>query len=264
MPRSAIKRETFQSTAGGKGLDVAGYINKGAVPPELLGVHGKGGLSAIAHRTKQLKEIDNLVNDGVSDEIYMQFKDKNGVITTPFMHNGKLMRPNDKGEVRITDNGKIALAVKIDKYRRDRVDTIMKIVRLGDDIACYLFGVSEDTWNHLCSDKVSQADLDLHNIKMHQKLMELNCTVEYIESLPPSLTQTQSIAKLRKICEAFEKNVNQDDLTTISDTMSNMKDGHNNPTDITGGDNHPYSKEVQNAKDYAATGKDSSGVAAAI
>ena len=252
MPK--LSKRVFQSRAVEKGLNVSEYMAKGAVPPELLGIHGNGGFSAIAHRSQQLKEIDNLVNNAVSDELYFTVRDKNGVVTTPFMHNGQLMRPNAKGEVRITDKGKIQLAMKIDAYRKKRVDDIMEKVRLGDDIACYLFGISLSNWQTLCSKTVTKGILDSYGIKMHPDLMKLDCTIEYIESLPPSLTQTQSVSKLWRICEAFEKNVNQDDLTTLSDTMKNMKDGHNNPSNINE-EGHPFRGEVEATKKYATTGK---------
>lgn len=249
MPRN-LTSANFQSKTENQGLSISDYMSRGAVPPELLGVHGNGGFSSIAHRVKQLKEIDNLVNNGVSDELHFKVSDKNGDVKTPFMFQGKLMRPDANGVVRITDTGKIAMAHKIDAYRKERTKKVMETVRLGDDIACYLFGISEANWKKLCGPNVTDADLTAYGIKMHADLKKLDCTVEYIESLPPSLTQTQSIAKLNKICQALEKNVNEDDLTTISDAMSNMKDGHNNPNTITQA-GHPMATEVGEFKAHA-------------
>ena len=85
------------------------------------------------------------------------------------------------------------------------------------------------------------------------KLADMDCSIEYIESLPPlSITQTQSIAKLTKICEYLADTVNIEGLTTTEDEMSNMKDGHNTLKDISK-DAKGFMKEVtQEMKDKAA------------
>ena len=249
MPRKVFTQETFQGNARiTKGFSVGQYMAKGAVPPELLGLGGQGGFSGIAHSGETLKRLDNLVNSGVDDEIIMSFatRDEKGNIvpkTTPFMWEGKQMRPDANGNVRITDQGKIDLATKISLYRKVRTNKLMGHVRLGDDIASYIFGLPYEHWMALCA---KDSKLIPEEMKMHADLAKLECSVEYINSLPPSLTQTQAIAKLRKIVEFYEKNVNIEALSSVPDALSNMKDGHNVYNKLS--DNNPYQEEVVRMK----------------
>ena len=244
--RRAFTQQSFQGNAKiTKGLNIGNFMARGAVPKELLGLTDQGGFSGIAHSGQTLKRIDNLINNGVDDEIIMSFstRDKDGNIvnkTTPFMWNGKMMRPNDKGHVRISDKGKLDLTKKISNYRRVRTNEIMNYVRDGDEIAAYIFGLDLDEWEAMCS---PSADGLPPEIVMSDELKSLDCTIQHINSLPPSLTQTQCVAKLRKIVEYFEKNVNIEDLSSVSDIMGNMKDGHNVFNKLS--DNHPFQQEAQ-------------------
>jgi hypothetical protein len=133
------------------------------------------------------------------------------------------------------------MAAKIKAYRTRRVDELMDYAMMGDDMASYIFGVPRDKWLSYCSAGGGPSDL-----RMHSDLKGLDCSIDYIESLPPSLTQTQSIAKLRKLVEYFEKNVNIEGLSDVADAMQNMRDGHNNPNDLSGngpdGENHAEAK----------------------
>ena len=243
-------KKSFHSNAQTTGgINLGSIIARGAVPKELLGLggnsHGKSGFSSIAHSAEQLKKIDNMVNNSVDDELnfMVQGRDASGNMvakTTPFEFGGKVFRPDDKGNVRLVDSGKIAMVTKIAAYRKERVNTIMNIVRLGDDIAAYIFGMKIGAWEAMCSTAATGAD----DVKMSSELRKLNCTVEYINSLPPSLTQTQSVAKLRKLVEHYERNVNLEDLSDVTDILSNMKDGHNNGSNIDA-DTHPFGGDVK-------------------
>jgi hypothetical protein len=46
------------------------------------------------------------------------------------------------------------------------------------------------------------------------------------------LTQSQAMAKLYKLVEFFEPNANLEGLSTLDDVSKNMKDGHNNPENL--------------------------------
>jgi hypothetical protein len=142
------------------------------------------------------------------------------------------LKPDEKGFVRITDKGRVDMTAKIAAYRKKRTNDLMEIVRLGDDIAQYVFGISAEKWKNLCAkDSLKSGSTEtkalLKKMKMHDTLGDLECSVEFINSLPPSLTKTQAVAKLRKIVEYYEKNVNMEEISTIADELRNMKDGHN-------------------------------------
>ena len=225
----------FNGTAGaGNKIDLMEFMKRGAVPPELLGVHGNkhGGsqFSSIAHTAEQQQKFLNLANNSVDDEIIFQVmgtdaKGNKVPKTNPFEFGGKILKPDDRGFVRITDKGRVDMTAKIAAYRKKRTNDLMEIVRLGDDIAQYVFGISADDWTDMCA----KGALTAGNlpVKMHKDLGDLECSVEFINSLPPSLSQTQAVAKLRKIVEYYEKNVNMEEISTIADELRNMNDGHN-------------------------------------
>ena len=232
----------FNGTAGaGNKMDLMGYMKRGAVPPELLGVHGNkhGGsqFSSIAHTAEQQQKFLNLANNSVDDEIIFQVMGTDATgkkvpKTNPFEFGGKILKPDEKGFVRITDKGRVDMTAKIAAYRRKRTNDLMEIVRLGDDIAQYVFGISAEKWKKLCAKEALKSGSNetkalLQAMNMHKDLGDLECSVEFINSLPPSLTQTQAIAKLRKIVEYYEKNVNMEEISTIADELRNMNDGHN-------------------------------------
>jgi len=217
------------------------YMKRGAVPPELLGVHGNkhGGsqFSSIAHTAEQQQKFLNLANNSVDDEVIFQVmgtdaKGNKVPKTNPFEFGGKILKPDEKGFVRITDKGRVDMTAKIAAYRRKRTNDLMEIVRLGGGIAQYVFGISKEKWGKLCArEALKSGDNDtkklLNAMNMRKDLGDLECSVEFINSLPPSLTQTQSIAKLRKIVEYYEKNVNMEEISTIADELRNMNDGRN-------------------------------------
>jgi hypothetical protein len=238
--------KTGGTAVSGNHLNMSEKIFKGGLVPDyLLGLKGLGSggaWSAVAHETQQLRQIDNLVNDSVSDELVFHVKDKDGKPrTTAFPLFGKTMRPDDEGNVRITDSGKLALSAQLKAFRTAETKKLMEHVRCGDDIACYIFGVHPDIWTTWCAEKGYPP-----GCKMDPKLSDLKCTVEYIDSLPPSLTQTQSVAKLYKIVEFLGKNVNIEALSNLGDIASNMKDGHNNPTYL--GEEGPFAEENSDAQ----------------
>jgi hypothetical protein len=243
MPRKnfedAMNRQqsSAKNGAGSAGMDISALMKKGLVPKEFLGIvgnsHGKSDFSSIAHGAQQQKKLDNLYNNGVNDEIVFLVKTRNdqGLLvprTIPFDFGGKTLRPNKEGEVRITDNGKVKLAAKLAVYRKNETDKLMDIVRLGDEVAQYVFGIDPKEWERLCKPNDGKDD----NMGISATLNNLDCTVDYINSLPPSLTQTQSVAKLRKIVEYHAPNVNMEELSDIADLMGNMKDGHNNASGV--------------------------------
>jgi hypothetical protein len=240
-------KSTFQSSAKtGNGMNIGEYMARGAIPKELLGITGKAygsQFGAAAHSAEQLNRIDRMVNNSVDDEMVFTVKGRDGKAkTAPFEFGGTVVRPDKDGNVRITDQGKIDIIRQIDAHRKQRTNEIMEIVRLGDDIASYVFGMDPTTWENYC--KVNGPVPA--GVKMHDDLKKLDCTVAYINSLPPSLTQTQSVAKLRKLTEHFEKNVNIENLSSVADAKSNMSDGHN-VLDVKKPENHPYSKAVTDA-----------------
>lgn len=228
MPRYNTRGDVLQFNAqyGAfkdiKHAKVKAFMERGAVPDKLFGVPDKryqSHFGAVAHGTEQKKRFSNLLNNGIDDEVFFQVhtRNENGdlVAKTDAVKMGdKTYHPDEKGIVRITDQAKIDMFLEIDKYRRERTDKLMDICRLGDDIAAYVFGMSEENWKEMCRGTNPVLPPGLN---MHEDLKKLDCTLEYINSLPPSMTQTQSVAKLRKIVEYFEKNVNIEGLSTVSE-----------------------------------------------
>jgi hypothetical protein len=161
MPRSYRDIKTIHGNASARGMSVIDQMNRGAVPPELLGVkgnkHGGSQFSSVAHTTEQMQKLNNLVNNSVDDQLVFKVMglDENGVEvpkTLPFEFGGQIVRPDASGTVRITDKGKVDMATKIAIFRKKRTNEIMEIVRLGDDIAQYIFGIKEDDWEAMCSE----------------------------------------------------------------------------------------------------------------
>lgn len=237
-------------------FNLQGYMARGSVPDELLGLdipaRGSSAFSQVAHRQEQMRRLDNLVNNSATTQLKFQVMDENGIVTTPFPMNGKVYRPDEHGYVRVADKGRIDMAAKIRNHRRQRTKQIVNMCRDGDDICAYIFGYSEDEWKKICKLKGPKLRDMFKGMVIDDKLADMDCSIEYIESLPPlSITQTQAIAKLTKICEYLADTVNIEGLTTTEDELSNMKDGHNTMKNI-GNDAQGFMGEItQEMKDKA-------------
>jgi hypothetical protein len=137
------------------------------------------------------------------------------------------MRPDEKGVVRITDKAKVDQAKSLKKYHNDRIDALMAYALVSDKLSSYIFGVDLERWK---SEAVAGGCPE--GCDMHPDMVKLDCTIDKIESMPPSIAQTQAISKLRKMVGWYQKNVNLQGLTNQEDFKKNIKDGHNNPNDI--------------------------------
>lgn len=234
MPRNFASSNDLKTKLQGKAQDGVGYdflsvFKGGLVPKEFLGLGYESGgnsvFSNVAHNLEQARRLDNIKNNGVSDEVKIAVSLKDKKVNQPFEMHGKIYRPDKDGNVRITDRGKIETVKKIKEYQREEVDSLMEYAMLGDDVCQYLFGISKANWDTIT--KATNAVNAVYGLSA--ELNNLNCSIEHIESLPPSLTQTQSIAKLRKIVEHHASSVNLEGITTETDAKKNIKDGHNNP-----------------------------------
>jgi hypothetical protein len=250
MPR--FDRSGFNTNAvyGARtGLDIASLMSSGVMPKHWYGLdYSAGGPAAfakIAHRNQQLKQIDNMTKNGVSDQLVFSVKDMNGVVTTPFELFGHIYKPDANGEVRIADQGKIDEYVEIKKYQRAIVDDLMDECSEGDEICSYMFGVPLEQWLKFC-----RPDGDVpKGCNMSKEMRKLDCTFDHIDGLPPCLEQAQCTSKLRKLVSYFAKNVNLDGLTNRLDARKNMKDGHNNPDKLS--DTGLFAGEKTKMKKYA-------------
>lgn len=224
---------TLQSKATmGQGYDVMSAYKGGLVPKEYLGLgYASGGnsvFSNVAHNVEQARRLENIQKNSISDEVSLAIKLKGKGVNQPFEMNGKIYRPDKDGNVRITDKGKIDTVMEIKRYQRKVVDDLMDYAMLGDDVCQYIFGLTETQWDNLTK-KNTAANAEYG---LSAELNNLDCSIQHIESLPPSLTQTQAIAKLRKIVEYHASSVNIEGITTHSDAKKNISDGHNNPSDV--------------------------------
>ena len=223
------------STAQETKIDMSKAYNGGSLPDHLLGLDGPaGGTSSfahLAHDVQRRRAVENMLNDGVEDDVTFEVKSGGKPIIGAFKLGGKTYHSNEKGIVRITDEGKINRVLQIKQYRADRVDALMDRVLLGGtEICTYMFGVDAATWKRVCGKAMTAQDIADYD--MDDELAKLNCNIEYIQSLPPSMTQTQSVAKLRKIVAHYERNVNIEGLTSAEDFNRNIRDGHNNPQNL--------------------------------
>jgi hypothetical protein len=139
----------------------------------------------------------------------------------------EVMRPDAKGIVRITDKTKADQAKYLKKFHNDRIDSLMAYALVSDDLSSYIFGVPLTDWQTQAGPNGCP-----EGCNMSDEMKKLDCRVDTIESMPPSIAQTQAIAKLRKMVGWYQKNVNLQGLTNNEDFKSNIKDGHNNPTNI--------------------------------
>lgn len=226
MPRNIKLDNTAFHATYSKNSDLAPvklntFMERGAIPEEFLGVTKKeygSNFGAVAHGVEQKNRMNRLLNNGVDDEIYfvVSTRDAEGKIvqkTDAVRIGDKTYHPNERGMIRITDQAKVDMLAEIAAYRKQRTDKLMDIVRLGDDIAQYVLGLSKKQWDDMCK---ANGTLPV-GLTIHKDLLKVDCSLEYINSLPPSMTQTQSVAKLRKIVEFYEKNVNLENLSTVSE-----------------------------------------------
>ena len=207
-------------------------LARGGVPKKFYGVDNKfGGSSAfagVAHRGQTVKQLHNLLNDGVSSQIQIKFRDENGEVNTPFPFMGDVWYPGKDGWARLVDSGKLDLEAEIAREREEKTERIMERIRPSDVCAAYLFGYDLPEWKDICRMKGPQLRKTFPGLDISDELAQNDCSLQSIKSLPPnSITQTHCIAKLNLICEYLADTVHEEQLTTIEDTMSNMKDGHN-------------------------------------
>jgi hypothetical protein len=240
MPRFPDGTSAWNTTST-TGADTSfnmGKLLQGPLPRDIYGLNyaGANDLSKIAHRSQQMQQIDNWANNGVSDQLEIYVKDANGAVTLPFDIMGDTVYPDEKGQVRITDAGKIAQAKEIYAFQVKKVDDLMENAMISDEICSYMFGVPLKKWLEYC-DKGGCPD----GCYMEPEMKALKCTWEYIDAMPPSLTQYQATSKRRKLVKHFAKNVNLKYLTNKPDEKKNMKDGHNNPNKLD--DNGMFKKE---------------------
>jgi hypothetical protein len=230
-----VKPSTVQSF-GGKSLGAIDMYSRGIVKPEYLGAGMPAGGNSIfskaAHRVQRLQRIDNLVNDGVANRLKLTLGDESGEYNTPYELAGKWLKPNANGEVFIVDHGKIKLRLEQKAYEVQQIDDLTEIALGGDDICAYMFGLKLEDWKDYC--KADNIPPDMDKEMIDDTLAKLNCSIQYINSLGPSILQSQSIAKLRLICQHYWPSVNMDEITTLADMSRNMRDGHNNPSKLSG------------------------------
>lgn len=225
------------NTAGQSDMDLKKKLLNSYAPPELLGAGDLGGsssFSSIAHRTQQNNKLNNLLNNGVDDEIQMVFQDKNGdAITTPFMYGGEMRYPNAKGVVRLANMAPVELAKQVKKYEEDKTDDLMDLLMLGDDVAAYVIGVKAAEWTTMCKKSGKpQGFKDAPDGKgtpyMSKEMSDEDCTIENIESLVAgSISQTRALSKLRRIAKHYLRNVNLEAFDSMLEKKRDMKSGNN-------------------------------------
>ena len=227
-----FEREVDMATGQGS-YNLQATLARGSVPDRFYGLNNNyGGSSAfagVAHRGQAIKQMHNLVNDGVATQLKIKIADENGEVTTPFALHGKIWKPDKTGWARVVDSGKLDLDEMIAHEREQKTKRVMKRIRPGDSSAAYLFGYTLEQWKKICAMTAVELKKEFPGIEISPQLADGNiCTLQHIKSLPPdSITQSHTIAKLNLICEYLADTVNEEALTSINDTMSNMKDGHN-------------------------------------
>lgn len=231
MPRVNLAAgATWHSKAKSGSLDIAQKVMSGGVPASLLGETPRGGsmFANIAHRVEQMKRIDNLVNNGVDQELYFTVVDKNNKpINTPFKIGDKQYFPNPEGKVRVANASNVKLAKEIRDYQEEKTDKLMSLFILGDDVAAYVIGVSSSEWDKMCAPNGKPVG---DTRTWDPDMLKLKCSIDYIESLPDgSLTQTQALSKLRRIAKFYINSVNLEDFDSVTEKKSDMAHGKANP-----------------------------------
>lgn len=222
------------STADTSQMSIGSKLMQGGVPPSLLGLqnHGGSAFAGIAHRTEAMKRFQNLVDNGVDQEVFLTVEamvnGKKEPVSTPFMFNGKEYVPNSDGKVRIANSTNVKLAKEIRDYQEDKTDKIMELCILGDDIAPYVLGLTSNAWIAMCSSGGKPvADTRIWSADM----LAEDCRIEIIESLVDgSISQTKALSKLRKIVKFYLNNVNLEDFDSVAERKGEMSTGKNNPT----------------------------------
>lgn len=229
-----LNNSGLKSTGQAVDLNLAEKLMKGGIPPSLLGEtqHGGSIFSNIAHRTEQSKRFNNLVNNGVDSQVFLQVKDAEGhAIKTPYMMNGKQYYPDAEGNIRIANSTNVKLAKEIRDYQENKTDKIMELCILGDDIAAYILGVDPKRWAAICG----VGGFPPGGENWEKELKDEKCSIDYIESLVDgSISQTKALSKLRKVIKCYLNNVNLEDFDNVVERKADMGKGTNNP--FLGGD----------------------------
>jgi hypothetical protein len=85
------------------------------------------------------------------------------------------------------------------KQRRDVVDNLMNECVMGDQICALKFNIPLDTWISYCKSNGPVPE----GCNMSPETIQLDCTFDYLDSLPPSMLQCQCYSKLRKLVSHF-------------------------------------------------------------
>lgn len=218
----------WKSNAHASDFSMEKKLLNGFVPPSLLGAEGLNGssmLSSVAHRGQQMNKLKNLLDNGVDDELQIVVRDKKGApVITPYMLDGQLRYPNDKGVVRITNTAPVELAKQVKEYEEDQTDKLMDLILISDEVAAYIVGLTLDEWTNVCDGATDPTGAQWRDPGMRN----MKCTVDHISQLVSgSIKQTQSIGKLRRIAKHYLKNVNLDSFDSLAEKKADMTTGKN-------------------------------------
>jgi hypothetical protein len=237
-------------------LSLQERILSGAVPPQFLGSEGLGSgslFSSVAHRGKQMKQIANLIDNGVDDQLSFQVKGGDGnIIKDPFKYQGKMVYPDKNGWIRKTNTAPVKLAREIRLFQEHETNKLMEVLLLGDDVAAFTVGLSLDDWLECCdSGNVPEGD----DSEWDKELQDEKCTIQSIEgTVAGSQLQTRKLSKLRKIAKFYLKNVDMEDFDTPAEKKADMKHGMNRGKPMDGED---LSEVVSDSTGSGASGNGS-------
>jgi hypothetical protein len=172
-----------------------------------------------------MKRVDNLVNNGVDDEVFFTVKNNKGqAVKTPFQFGGKTYFPNENGDIRVANSANVKLMKEIYDFQNDKCDQIMSLCVISDEVAAYVLGLCLSDWLAYCG--IGGCPIGCY---MSDEMKMINCSVEELESLcDGSLLQTKCLSKMRKIVMCFLNNVNLEDFDDVIEKKNDMKTGKNN------------------------------------
>ena len=161
----------------------------GGISASLLGATNHGSLeSNIAHRVENMKRFDNILNGGGDDVTYTTVAGADGKpIMQPIQDptSGEMMYPNERGQIRTLNGGKLELMRELYDSIEDKTDKIMEYCVISDEMARFVLGFSAASWDNTCAKGGNFEG------KMSQEMADIDCHIIYIQSLPTGpLSQT--------------------------------------------------------------------------
>lgn len=212
--------------------DITNMLFGGGGSASLLGLKNYGSTEAnLAHRNEAEKHMRNIMEGGGDKVMMTCIKGADGnPITQPYLDgDGEVVFPNKDGDVRAINGGFLSMMKEIHDNLENKIDQAMEFCIIDDEMARFVMGINKDDWKKY-TNKMSKAESEA--LGMSEELGDIQCDITYIKSLPSgSISQTQSLSKLRHLVRIHIKNINIKGLVSLNTMKKDGEEGKLLPYD---------------------------------